>query len=115
MANVGVNVTKNLTRTLLPDIGTFPNVYRRTEHNGTTKGAISMTITCACGTEVIIEFDTMMSDGQRTVMLSGNTQSVQHCDKGTPVIVPGKLTAFYEIVDGKLIAVRPIVSDPLED
>ena len=69
-------------------------------------------IKCACGTDIRIEFDGMMGEGQRTVPLPGNLVSVAHaCGKGTPVIVPGKLIAFYEIVDGKLAAVKPIVTD----
>jgi hypothetical protein len=72
--------------------------------------------TCACGRDIRIEFDGMMGEGQRFVPLPGNIVSVTHdCGRGAPVVVPGKLTAFYEIVDGKPVAVKPILSDPLED
>jgi hypothetical protein len=67
---------------------------------------------CACGTNVEIEFDGMMGEGQRCAPLPGNLVSVTHdCGKGTPVIVPGKFTAYYEIDDGKRAAVKPIVTD----
>jgi hypothetical protein len=70
-------------------------------------------IKCACGADIRIEFDGMIGEGQRVVPLPGNIVSVTHaCGKGTPVVVPGKLTAFYEIVDGKAVAVTPIVTDP---
>lgn len=67
---------------------------------------------CACGTDIEIEFDAMMGEGQRCVPLPGILVSVTHdCGKGTPVVVPGKFTAYYEIVDGKRVAVKPIVTD----
>jgi hypothetical protein len=71
---------------------------------------------CTCGTDIRIEFDSMIGDGQRFVPLQGTIPpSVKHCSKGTFIVVPGKITAFYEIVDGKLIAAEPIMSDALED
>lgn len=71
-------------------------------------------IKCACGADIRIEFDGMMGEGQRIVPLPGNLVSVAHdCGKGAPFIVPGQLTAFYEIVDGKLVVAKPLVTDAL--
>ena len=71
--------------------------------------------TCeVCGKEIRIEFE-MKGEGQ-TFMLPGNLpQRAIHCKGGKGVVVPGKITAFYEMVDGKPVAVKPIVSDPLDD
>jgi hypothetical protein len=77
------------------------------------EGNILISTKCACGTDIRIEFDGMIGEGQRFAPLPGNIVSVAHdCGKGTPVVVPGKLTAFYAVVDGKLLAVKPIITDP---
>jgi hypothetical protein len=40
--------------------------------------------------------------------------SIRHHEGGNHVDVPGTLTAFYEILDGKFVEAKPVVSDVLE-
>jgi hypothetical protein len=71
--------------------------------------------TCGCGTPIEIEFDGMLVEGVRVVQLPGIMTSVAHgCGKGEPVVVPGKLIGFYEFVDGKRVAAKPIVTDAFD-
>jgi hypothetical protein len=66
-----------------------------------------------CGKEFAVDFE-VSGDG-RTFPLPGNIPlRVRHHQGGNHVDVPGTLTGFYEIVDGKLVEVEPVVSDVLE-
>jgi hypothetical protein len=68
-----------------------------------------------CGREFSVEFE-IKGEGQH-IMLPGNIPlRVRHCAGGNFVDVPGgKLTAFYEMVDGKPVEAEPVLSDALED
>jgi hypothetical protein len=67
-----------------------------------------------CGKEFIIEFED--KGAGQTHMLPGTIPlRIRHCAGGNFVDVPCKLTAFSEIVDGKPVAVAPVVTDALED
>lgn len=66
-----------------------------------------------CGKEFIIEFED--KGAGQTHMLPGTIlPRLRHCARGNFVDVPGKPTAFSEIVDGEPVAVEPIVTDALE-
>ena len=72
------------------------------------------TICTACGGEFRIEFE--MKGAGQTFMLPGTVPlRVRHCATGNFVDVPGKLIAFYEMVDGQQVKADPIRSDPLEN
>jgi len=57
-----------------------------------------------------------MKGAGQTFMLPGTVPlRVRHCATGNFVDVPGKLIAFYEMVDGQQVKADPIRSDPLEN
>jgi hypothetical protein len=70
--------------------------------------------TCnVCGKEFAVDFE--VSGEGRIFPLPGNIPSrVRHHEGGNHVDVPGTITAFYEILDGKLVEAKPVVSDILE-
>jgi hypothetical protein len=74
---------------------------------------ISTTCT-VCGKEFLVEFE-IKGEG-RHVMLPGSIPPrVRHCAGGNFVDVPGKFTAFYEMVEGQQVKANPLMSDALED
>ena len=71
--------------------------------------------TCTiCGKEFVADFK---MEGQGTsVPLSRNLPlRVRHHEGGNHVDVLGTLIAFYEVVEGKLVEAKPVVSDVLEE
>lgn len=66
-----------------------------------------------CGKEFVVDFE--MKGQGKTLLGPGNiTLRVRHHEGGNHVDVPGTLTAFYEVVEGKLVEAKPVVSDVLE-
>jgi hypothetical protein len=61
-----------------------------------------------CGRDFTFDFATRGS-GKSFPM--PNPRRVRHCANGNYVDVPGEVTRFCEVVDGKLIEVAPIVGD----
>jgi hypothetical protein len=81
--------------------------------NDTTMESIMNLVTCtACGKEFAFVLE-MRGQGQ-CFMLTEDPLRIRHCEHGNYVDIFGKLTAFYEKVDGALVEARPILSDPLE-
>jgi len=74
---------------------------------------ISATCT-ACGKQFIVEFE-IKGEGLNVMLPGSLPPRVRHCADGNFVDVPSKPTGFYEIIDGKQVAAKPITSDPFED
>ncbi len=70
-------------------------------------------VTCtACGREFGFVLETQ-GQGQ-CFMVAGEPKRIRHCEDGNYVDVFGKLTAFYQKIDGELVEAKPVLSDPLE-
>lgn len=83
--------------------------------NSTLGGHLLIRNTCnICGKEFVVDFE--IKGQGKSFLLPGNIPlRVRHHEGGNYVDVPGTLTAFYEVVEGKLVEAKPVVSDVLED
>ena len=69
---------------------------------------------CACGKRFTFKFESALQ-GKHTLLPANQPQVIAHCREGKSIVVPGQLTAFFEIIDGNLVEAKPVLRDLLED